>query len=85
VIKLVDPAANDDWAADCIQLMPTYWARVEHEQEATWWGEQEATEEKFNEARCIASEEHRRIIGQQLEVDKREQENQQRLWKEEHD
>ncbi|KIM73833.1 hypothetical protein PILCRDRAFT_14899 [Piloderma croceum F 1598] len=87
VINFVDLVTEDDWATNCLQLMLTYWARIEHEQEAAWQAKQEtayqATEERFNEERRIASEERHCIIRRQLEVDKLEQEKQQQLWKQE--
>jgi hypothetical protein len=67
--------------------MPTYWARLEREQEAARQAEQEAAhqaaEEEFNEVRHIVSEERRCAIGRQLEADKLKRENQQHLQKEE--
>ncbi|KIM88125.1 hypothetical protein PILCRDRAFT_3172 [Piloderma croceum F 1598] len=67
--------------------MPTYQSRVRREQEAARQAKQEAArqaaEDRFNEERRIYSEERRRMIGVQLDADKRERENQQRLRKEE--
>jgi hypothetical protein len=67
--------------------MPTYQSRVRREQEAARRAEQEAArqaaEDRFNEERRIYSEERRRLIGVQLDADKRERDNQQRLRKEE--
>ncbi|KIM79270.1 hypothetical protein PILCRDRAFT_10418, partial [Piloderma croceum F 1598] len=86
-VDIVDPVATDDWAEDCMQLMPTYQSWVRREQEAARRAKQEAArqaaEDRFNEERHIYSEECRCMIGVQLDADKRERDNQQRLRKEE--
>ncbi|KIM83256.1 hypothetical protein PILCRDRAFT_7217 [Piloderma croceum F 1598] len=86
-VDIVDPVATDDWAEDCVQLMLAYQSRVCCEQEATCQAAKDAArqaaEDRFNEERRIYSEERRRMIGVQLDADKRERDNQQRLRKEE--
>ncbi|KIM87687.1 hypothetical protein PILCRDRAFT_4101 [Piloderma croceum F 1598] len=81
-VDIVDPVATDDWAEDCVQLMPTYQSRVRREQEAARQAAEDAAcqaaEDRFNEERRIYSEERRRMIGVQLDADKRERENQHR-------
>ncbi|KIM87948.1 hypothetical protein PILCRDRAFT_3658 [Piloderma croceum F 1598] len=71
-VDIVNPVATDDWAEDCVQLMPAYQSQVRREQEAarqaTEDAARQAAEDRFNEERRIYSEECCRMIGDTLAV-----------------
>src|ERR1700733_2742121 len=66
-VDLVDPIADENWAADCLPLMPTFQRRKEGEAE-------EARRIELDEANRQAEEERRQAIAQQLEQGRLERE-----------